>query len=78
MRRNDWRLKFVNLKEDSQIKNIVGDKERSLLWIPSLVFGNSVKESQIKMDSFSTLIINRVSNATTRLNNFLQTNELFD
>jgi hypothetical protein len=58
--------------------NIVGEEERVLLWIPGLVFGNSVKESQIKIDSFSTLTIAKVGNSTASYNEFLQENEWFD
>jgi len=57
--RFDWRLTFANLKTNSKHGNTVGDEERKKNWIPSLVFENSVKDTLIKNDEFSSLKIIR-------------------
>ena len=46
--RFDWRLKFVNLRNDEKRKNTVGEKEREKLWIPNLIFENSVRDYHVK------------------------------
>ena len=59
--RFDWRLKFVNLKKDAKKANIIEQDERKEIWIPNLVFHNSIKDSQVANDEFSTLMINQVN-----------------
>jgi hypothetical protein len=54
------------LKNESKRKNIIGFEEREQLWIPNLVFGNSIKDIQIKNDDFAILEINQ--NGTGILN----------
>ncbi len=57
--RYDWRLSFVNLKNESKRKNIIGFEEREQIWIPNLVFDNSIKDIQIRNDDFVILKINQ-------------------
>jgi hypothetical protein len=76
--RVDWRLFFVNLKNETKRKNIIGVEERNKIWIPNLVFDNSIKDFQIKNDGFSTLTINQTGNATTVLNLDLQEDQKYN
>jgi hypothetical protein len=78
MHRNDWRLQFVNLKNDTSRKNIIGKQERDKIWIPNLVFDNSVKDIQIENDAFSTLVINQNGNATRDMNAYFQDDEKYN
>ena len=75
--RFDWRLFFVNLKNDERHKNINGREEREKIWIPNLVFDNSVEDFQISNDAFSALMINQTGNATASLNSQLQEDEKY-
>ena len=72
--RNDWRLSFVNLKTNEKRKNIVGSEEKDQIWIPNLVFDNSVKDTQVKNDEFAVLQINQKSNGFLQVNDELQEN----
>jgi hypothetical protein len=47
------------LKNESKRKNIIGFEEREQIWIPNLVFDNSIKDLQIKNDHFAILEINQ-------------------
>jgi hypothetical protein len=76
--RYDWRLFFVNLKTDERHKNIIGSEERDKIWIPNLVFDNSIEDFQIMNDAFSSLMINQTGNSTTSLNSQLQEDERYD
>jgi len=78
MLRNDWRLQFVNLKNETGRKNIIGKRERDKIWIPHLVFDNSVKDFQIKNDDFSSLMVDQNKNATKELNIYLQEDERYN
>jgi hypothetical protein len=78
MLRFDWRLTFVNLKKDEKHKNIIGTEEREKLWIPNLIFDNSVEDVQISNDPFSSLIVNSTGNFTIILNENLQEDEQYD
>jgi hypothetical protein len=71
-------LKFVNLKADAQQANIIDFDEQSEIWLPNLVFYNSILDSQVAHDDFSTLMINQTGNATTVLNSYLQEDEMFN
>ena len=76
--RFDWRLTFVNLKKNNLQKNIIGREEREEIWIPNLVFDNSVDDVQISNDPFSSLIVNATGNSTFTSNNKLQEDEQYD
>ncbi len=58
--RTDWRLTFYNLRNTGKHQNNVGEEERNKIWIPSLIFDNSVDEKLIENDKFSqiTIILN--------------------
>jgi hypothetical protein len=47
------------LKNESKRKNIIGFEEREQIWIPNLVFDNSIKDIQIRNDDFVILKINQ-------------------
>ncbi len=76
--RFDWRLIFHNLKKDEKHKNIIGTDEREILWIPNLVFDNSVEDVQISNDPFSSLIVNNTGSSTVVLSNNLKEDEQYD
>jgi hypothetical protein len=76
--RFDWRLTFVNLKKDERRKNIIGPEEREKIWVPNLVFDNSVEDVQISNDPFSSLIVNDTGNSTIIFNGNLQEDKQYD
>jgi hypothetical protein len=76
--RFDWRLTFVNLKADERHTNIIGTDEREKLWIPNLIFDNSVEDVQISNDPFSSLIVSNIGNSTITLNENFQENNEYD
>ena len=55
--RIDWRLSFNNLKNETKRSNIVNSDDRNKIWIPNLIFDNSVPEALIKNDAFSSLSV---------------------
>ena len=52
--RHDWRLTFVNLKNDSN-KNKLDPEDRENIWIPNLVFENNANDAYIKNDALSSI-----------------------
>ena len=54
MLRHDWRLTFVNLKNDSN-KNKLDPEDRENIWIPNLVFENNANDAYIKNDALSSI-----------------------
>jgi hypothetical protein len=76
--RFDWRLIFVNLKKDERRKNIIGPEEQEKIWVPNLVFDNSVEDVQISNDPFSSLIVNDTGNSTITFNGNLQEDKQYD
>jgi hypothetical protein len=71
-------LIFLNLKKDEKHKNIIGTEEREIIWIPNLVFDNSVEDVQISNDPFSSLIVNNTGSSTVVLSNNLQEDKQYD
>ena len=65
--RYDWRLKFVDLKNDPKRANTVNLESRNKIWLPNLVFDNSIAEVQIKNDGFSSLSVKREGNPVAQL-----------
>ena len=51
------RLSYLNLKNHSTRGNIIGQKERDEIWIPNLVFTNSIDDSFVTNDEMSSLEI---------------------
>jgi hypothetical protein len=52
----------------------VGDNERKEIWIPNLIFDNSVKEMLVKNDEFSALTILLNGTGLQETNEYLQEN----
>jgi len=75
--RYDWRLSFVSLKNGSTRGNTVSKMEREQIWIPSLVFGNSVKDAFIRVDELSALIVKQQHKPHTILNYDLNENDIY-
>jgi hypothetical protein len=70
-------LTFYNLKNSGNLINKVGAEEKDEIWIPSLIFDNSVEEHLIENDHFSSLTVQQSSLGIHRLNEFLQENMEF-
>ena len=76
LNRLDERLLFWNLKKSSNHRNIVGHEQRKQIWIPNLVFANSVTNAFVQEDILSTVWIkNQNESPTIALNSDLQKNE---
>jgi len=73
----DNRLTFRNLKDEKEGENNLGH-DRDEIWIPRLVFSNSLVEERISNDDFSSLEVLRWGKATLNSPSELQKNELFD
>ena len=55
-------------------KNVVGSKEKDEIWIPNIVFDNSIKELHVKNDEFAILRVNRNGTGYYSINDELQEN----
>ncbi len=75
LHRFDPRLTFNNLKNSSTHGNTVGQNERQQVWIPKLVFGNSVVDSYIQVDDLSFLFVRMDNSGQKKTNADLQENE---
>jgi hypothetical protein len=67
-------LAFFNLRSTGNLQNNIGVKERDEIWIPNLIFDNSVEENLIENDQFSSLSIQKNNLGIQTLNEFLQEN----
>jgi hypothetical protein len=76
--RFDWRLTFVNLQKVENHKNIIGADEQGKIWIPNLIFDNSVEDIEVSNDPFSSLIVNYTGISKPILNNNLHEDKLYD
>jgi hypothetical protein len=65
-------LTFYNLRSSENLENTVGDEEKEKIWIPRLIFDNSVEENLVENDHFSSLALKQSSPGIHRLNEFLQ------
>ncbi len=72
--RTDWRLTYYNLRKTGLRQSNVGDDERNKIWIPNLIFDNSVKEKLVENDKFSTLTIFQNGSGLQEMNEHLQEN----
>jgi hypothetical protein len=72
--RTDWRLTFYNLRGTGDLQNNVGAEEKDQIWIPGLIFDNSVEENRIENDHFSSLIVQQSGPGIHKLNQVLQEN----
>ena len=72
--RTDWRLTFYNLRKTGQFQSNVGEEERNKIWIPNLIFDNSVKEKLIEIDKFSVLTVLQNGTGLLETNEYLQEN----
>ena len=68
----------MNLKNETEMKNIVGKVQRDTIWIPNLIFDNSVKDLEILNDAFSTLMVNQEKNGTKEMNLHLQKDQRYN
>lgn len=59
----DSRLTFYNLKSFNGSGNNVGKEEKEGLWIPQLIFSNSLPEIHIKNDEDSYLMVKQKKQA---------------
>ncbi len=75
--RTDWRLTFYNLRNTSKFQNRVGDEERKKIWIPNIIFANSVKEQLVENDKFSILAIEQNGTGVQETDKYLQENMLY-
>ena len=69
--RNDWRLTFSNLKKDGTRKNLIGEEERKIIWIPELIFDNGILESKVNFHCTIEYCLFRANNLSTLRNLWL-------
>ncbi len=74
MHRTDWRLKFYNLRSIDDLQNNVGVEEKDKIWIPNLIFDNSVEVKHVLNDEFSSISIQQDFPGIKDVNEFLQEN----
>ena len=75
--RYDWRLSFVNLKNNSML-NAVNEQDQTRIWIPNLVFENSPDKKYIANEALSTLSIKKEGSFERSFNFELNEFEEFD
>jgi hypothetical protein len=73
----DSRLTFYNLNKDTAGENNVGHTLALDIWIPRVMFGNSLVETQIKNDGFSFIQVLREGEPTVNSPNKLNANEMY-
>jgi hypothetical protein len=56
------------------MKNIIGPEERDTVWIPNLVFDNSIIDFHIQNDDFAVVRIHQMSAGVSSWNDELQEN----
>ena len=71
-------MAFYNLRQTGKSQSNVGDDERKEIWIPNLIFENSVKEKRVKSDEFSTLTVLQNGTGFIETNEYLQENVKFE
>jgi hypothetical protein len=74
----DSRLTFYNLKSYMVAGNNIGKAEKAGLWIPQLIFSNSLPEVHIENDAYSYLMVKQESAPRLDKISNLEENELFD
>ncbi len=67
-------MTYYNLRSSEDLENNVGDEEKDKIWIPRLIFDNSVEENLVENDHFSSLAIKQSGLGIHTLNEFLQEN----
>jgi len=75
--RHDWRLSFANLKNNSLL-NAVNEEDQNRIWIPNLVFENSLDKKFIAIEPLSTLSIKKESSSVRRFSFELNESEEYD
>jgi hypothetical protein len=73
----DSRLTFYNLRGEMKRGNVVGIIERADLWIPRLVFINSLPEFHIENDLNSVVMVKKEGLPVSNENTDLQENECY-
>ena len=74
----DSRLKFFNLHKNMIRGKNVGRTERDRIWIPRLIFSNSLPEVQLLNDDLSFLMVRQESQATLNSENEIIENQIYD
>jgi hypothetical protein len=70
-------LTFYNLRSTGSLQNNVGVEEKDAIWIPGLIFDNSVEEKLVQNDYFSSLSVQQSSLGIHLFNEILQENIKF-
>ena len=60
----DERLKMQNLRKNNN-RNLLTDKERSLIWIPEVMFSNNQLQNRLVVDSKPEVSVNRTQTQPT-------------
>ncbi len=74
----DSRLKFFNLLGNMKRGKNVGRSERDRIWIPKLIFSNSLPEVQLLNDDLSFLMVRQESQPTLNSENEIVENLIYD
>jgi hypothetical protein len=74
----DWRVTFYNLKASKDNFNYVGKYDLYSLWLPRMIFGNSVNEASLLFDDLSSVISKRKGSPTLNSANEIQETESFE
>jgi hypothetical protein len=74
----DWRVTFYNLKASNDNFNYVGRDDFNFLWLPRIIFANSVDEASLLFDDLSSMISKRKGPPTLNSHEEIQENECFD
>ena len=68
----------MNLHNEDQHKNSVGQTQRQEIWFPNLAFDNCVKDYNVKMDDLASLTVKINGSAQKTLNKELQEENKYD
>ncbi len=56
----DWRVQYFNLKNMTENLNYLSNKDIKDIWLPKLIFSNSIEEIILKFDEISSVIVQRL------------------
>ena len=67
-------MTFHNLRGTGDLQNNIAVEEKDKIWIPSLMFDNSVEEKHVVNDEFSSMAIHQDTPGIKTVNEYLQEN----
>lgn len=75
--RFDWRVNFKNLKSSKENVNHLSSADMEIIWLPVLIFSNSIEETVLKFDKFCAVIVQKMGQPVQNSQLEIYENEIF-